>query len=314
VVSFEGTGFKEVTLTVTNANGSTTKVDPYAFVIGGTPNDHVGLYSEGFETTTSLFPWLSQNHANNITSWRRTTTAGNGSGACVMLNSGERDYLDLIDSPNGADYDDFYSPTFDLSGLSEASFQFSFAYSTTASDLALVTEKLLVSISTDCGRTWSLLPNGELSGAQLINNGNNPQLPPPAWTERTFNLNAQRRVANVRFRFRYISSEYSGNLYIDNINILGAVGVEDLSVEKFMNLYPNPTNDQFTLGVHGMDKYATTITITDIRGAVVHQRVNAPSSRILQFSASELNLANGLYLINASNEVGHHTQKLMVGK
>jgi hypothetical protein len=73
-------------------------------------------------------------------------------------------------------------------------------------------------------------------------------------------------------------------------------------------------NDQFTLGVHGMDKYATTITITDIRGAVVHQRVNAPSSRILQFSASELNLANGLYLINASNEVGHHTQKLMVGK
>jgi len=42
--------------------------------------------------------------------------------------------------------------------------------------------------------------------------------------------------------------------------------------------------------------------------------VNAPSSRILQFSASELNLANGLYLINASNEVGHHTQKLMVGK
>lgn len=314
VVSFEGTGFKEVTLTVTNANGSTTKVDPYAFVIGGTPNDHVGLYSEGFETTTSLFPWLSQNHANNITSWRRTTTAGNGSNACVMLNSGERDYLDLIDSPNGADYDDFYSPTFDLSGLSEASFQFSFAYSTTASDLALVTERLLVSISTDCGRTWSLLPNGELSGAQLINNGNNPQLPPPAWTDRTFNLNAQRRVANVRFRFRYISSEYSGNLYIDNINIIGAVGVEDLSSEKFMNLYPNPTNDQFTLGVHGMDKYATTITITDIRGAVVHQRVNAPSSRILQFSAAELNLANGLYLIKASNEAGHHTQKLMVGK
>ena len=314
VVTFDTPGFKLVTLTASNANGSNTKTDEYAFLIGGSPNDIVGTYFEGFENGNSLFPWNVMNYANNVTSWRRTTTAGLNSNACAMLNSGERNLLDLIDSPNGADYDDLYSPSFDLSGMTQAALTFNWAYSTTANDIANVTERLFVSISTDCGETWSLLPGGDLNTGTLINNGNNPQLPPPAWTERSCTISAARRVPNVRFRFRFISSEFTGNLYIDNIQIVGAVGIEDLSAENFMSLYPNPTNDQFTLGVHGMDKYPTTVSITDLRGAVVYQNILSPTNLSMEFSAAELGLANGLYMINASNEAGRHTQKLMVGR
>ncbi|HRF82042.1 MAG TPA: T9SS type A sorting domain-containing protein, partial [Flavobacteriales bacterium] len=81
-----------------------------------------------------------------------------------------------------------------------------------------------------------------------------------------------------------------------------------------MSLYPNPTNDQFTLGVHGMDQFPTTVTITDIRGAMVYTTLLAPTNRSMEFSATSLGLADGLYMINASNEAGRHTQKLMVGK
>ncbi|MGV3638014.1 MAG: T9SS type A sorting domain-containing protein, partial [Flavobacteriales bacterium] len=314
VVTFDSPGFKQVTLTATNENGSSTKTDGYSILIGGSPNDFTGTYSEGLETTQSLFPWVDMNYANNITSWRRVTTTGFASNACVMLNNADRNFLDLIDPANGADYDDLYSPTFDLSGLSEASMTFNYAYSTTAGSVEDVTERLEVTISTDCGETWSLLPNGNITGATLINNGNNPEFPPPTWSERSLTINASRRVPNVRFRFRFITSETSGNLFIDNINILGPVGIDDLSKENFMSLYPNPTNDQFTLGVHGMDKYPTSVTITDIRGALVYSNILSPTNQSMQFSAAELGLANGLYMINATNEAGNHTQKLMVGK
>lgn len=314
VVTFDSPGFKQVTLIATNENGSSTKTDSYSILIGGAPNDFAGTYSEGFENTQSLFPWVDMNYANNITSWRRVTTTGFASNACVMLNNADRNFLDLIDPANGADYDDLYSPTFDLSGLSEASMTFAYAYSTTAGSVEEVTERLEVSISTDCGETWSLLPSGNITGAALINNGNNPEFPPPTWSERSLTINASRRVPNVRFRFRFITTETSGNLFIDNINVLGPVGIDDLSAENFMSLYPNPTNDQFTLGVHGMDKFPTSVTITDIRGALVYSNILSPTNQSMQFSATELGLANGLYMINATNEAGNHTQKLMVGK
>lgn len=314
VVTFDSPGFKTVTLRVTNANGSSIKTDQFSILIGGTPNDFTGSYSEGFEQTQSLFPWVDVNYANNISSWRRTTTTGFNSNACVMLNSGERNFLDLVDPQNGADYDDLYSPTFDLSGMDVADFFFRYAYSTQAGAIDDVTERLQVFISTDCGESWSLLPGGQIEGAELINNGNNPQVPPPAWSEQALTISASRRVENVRFRFRFISSDFSNNLYLDDINVSGVVGIDDLSTDNFMNLYPNPTNDQFTLGVHGMDRFETAVTITDIRGALVWTNILAPTTRSMEFSASELGLSNGLYLIHASNEAGGHTQKLMVGR
>ncbi len=314
VVTFDTPGFKMVTLTASNEHGSNTKSNEFSFLVGGTPNDITSSYFEGFENSSSLFPWNVINYGDNITSWQRTTSAGHNSNACAMLNSGERNLADLIDPANGEDFDVLYSPSFDLSGTNETALNFSWAYSTTASDVAEVTEELLVFISTNCGEDWSLLPGGQMTGATLINNGNNPQLPPPAWSERTLPINLSRRVPNVRFMFRFKSSENCGNLYIDNINIIGAVNIENLTSENFMSLFPNPTNDRFTLGVYGMDKFETTVTITDLRGAVVYQNILRPTNLSMQFSAEELNLSNGLYMINASNEAGRHTQKLMVGK
>ena len=314
VVTFDSPGFKNVTLTVTNENGSSTFSDHRRIVIGGTPNEYSGTFFEGFQSEQNLFPWVIMNYADNITNWRRVNTTGQNSTACMMLNAAERNQLDFIDPANGRDYDDLITPTLDLSGLSEASLTFSYAYSTNGGSLAEVTEQLLVSVSTDCGETWNLMPNGNVVGAALINNGNDPQFPPASWTERSMAISAARRVPNVRFRFRFISSETSGNLFLDNVNIFGPVSVEDLTAENFMSLFPNPTNDQFTLGVHGMDQFPTTVTITDIRGAMVYTTLLAPTNRSMEFSATNLGLADGLYMINASNEAGRHTQKLMVGK
>lgn len=319
MVSFDTPGWKEVTLTVSNANGSDTKSDPYTVLIGGSPHDIVGYYNESFEFDAGLYPWFGVNYASNITDFRRTTSAATDGVACAMLNSGTRNPLDLIDPNNGLDYDELVSPNLDLDDLQPGStFSFDYAYATGTGELGDVTEQLIVSVSSDCGKTWSnsfLSASGVIEGTALINNGNNPQLPPPAWTTKTFGLPNSRLVPNVRFRFRFISSIYSGNLYIDNIRISGPVNVESLSEENFMHLYPNPTNDRFSLTVFGMDRFNTDITVTDVRGAVVYRATRRPAGTAgMEFSGRDLGLSDGLYMIRATNEAGDHTQRLVVGK
>ena len=315
IVSFDSPGFKNVSLTVSNANGSDTKTTPYSILVGGSPNDFFGFYQEGFEDNDGLFPWLDYNYADNITNFQRTTATAFTGNACAVLNSGVRNQLDLIDPANEDDIDDLISPTFNLDNLINGTLSFRYAYSTGTNMIDLVTERLDVTSSTDCGETWTLLPGGNITGADLINNGNNPELPPPAWTLVSFNLSQSRLVPNVRFRFRYTSSAFSGNLYIDDINISGSVGIEDLSPEFFMSLYPNPTNDQFSLAVYGMDRFSTDIIVTDIRGAQVYRTTHRPAGTAgIQFSGRELGLSDGMYMIRATNEAGNSTQKLVIGK
>ncbi len=313
VVNFTSPGWKSVTLTVSNDNGSNTNTNEWSILIGGEPNDVYGLYQEGFEDDNGLAPFVHYNYADNITKWSRTTTASYSGNACAVLNSGQRNFLDLIDAGNERDYDDLVSPTYDLSRMVNADLSFRYAYNTTINELPSVTERLEVMSSTDCGKTWVLRAN--LTGAELINNGLNSQVPPPAWAFKSINLPTSVRTHDVRFRFRYISSAFSGNLYLDDINISGIVGIEGLDKESFMSLYPNPTNDRFNLAVYGMDRFSTIITVQDMRGAVVYSTVRKASGGAgMEFSGSELGLADGMYLIRASNEAGSSAQKLLVGK
>ena len=313
IVSFTSPGFKIVSLTASNGNGSTTKTDPYAILVGGPPNDVTGPFHEGFEDEDDVFPWLSVNYENNGTKFQRTISANYSGNACAVLNSGYRNPLDLIDQDNEEDIDELISPTMDLDNLLSGQLTFQYAYSTSTTDLAAVTEVLVISSSVDCGKTWIF--RDEIAEEELINNGNNPQLPPPAWALKEINLPASVRVPNVRFRFRYTSSAFSGNLYIDDINISGPVGIEDLTLANFMSLYPNPSNDRFSLAVYGMDRFDTEVIVQDIRGAQVHRSIHRPAGQAgIEFSGSQLGLAQGVYMIRASNEAGSSTQKLIISK
>jgi hypothetical protein len=120
---------------------------------------------------------------------------------------------------------------------------------------------------------------------------------------------------NVRFRFRFTSSEFSGDLYIDDISIGAPVGIDGVSGNTILNLFPNPTNDQFTLQVVGMETSSTNVMIQDLRGSIVYQNVHAPQGgNGIEISARALGLAEGMYLLRVSNEAGISTQKLIVGR
>lgn len=317
-VQFTSSGWKLVTLTVTNSAGSSTKSDPYAVFIGA-PDVAVTPYYEGFETMegTNLYPYLGVNHdANNVTQFRRSTTAGFNGTACAKLNSADRNQLDLIDPVNVGDIDDLITPLFNMSGAPSATLSFRYAYYTTTTDVDTMSEQLSVFWSTDCGRSW--LGGGAaqtLTGTALLTNGNNTSEPASEWKLKTITLPGSVLSSNVRFRFRYTSSAFSGNLYIDDIWIGVPVGVEEFIASDFIQLFPNPTNDHFNLQVIGMEASPTEVTITDLRGAVVFNKTFQPNGGAnIEISGREIGLSEGMYMLRAQNRIGSHTQKLIMGR
>ena len=312
-VVFGSLGWKTVTLSVSNANGGTTKVDQYAILVGGnevTPNSN---FNEDFENVAAdLNPYIAMNYAGNFTQFQKYTAGGHNSNSCAFLNSGDRYPINFIDPTNTGDYDELLTPSFDLQYFQSAQLSFWYSYSTTTTNIDTVSERLELWSSTNCGATWQIRTN--INEEELITNGNLNE-GPGAWVQKTITLPASLLSQDIRFRFRYISSEFSGDLYIDDLNISGAVGIEALDAQRLLNVFPNPSNDRFTVQAFGMDNYNTQVTVTDMRGAVIFNKTLAPTGdNGIEISSVELGMANGLYILRVSNEAGTSTQKLTVGQ
>ncbi len=311
MVQFTSPGFKSVTLTVTNAQGSSTKTNDYAVLVGSVDESYVGAYFEGFEGSSGIFPFIEANYDRNFSYWQRYTNGGFESNACARLNSGDRNPLDIINSTNDNDIDDLITPNLNLNGLSGAQLSFWYSYNTTTTDLTEVTERLEVYSSTDCGRSWQ--QRTSITGANLITSGTTEG--PGPWTFRSISLPGSVITDNVRFRFRFVSSAFSGDLFIDNVNVGGPVGLDDLEGSQIFRVFPNPTNDVFNIQVLGMEDSATELIIQDLRGAVVHRNIFAPKGSMgIELSSRALGLAEGLYVLRISNASGSSAQKLIIGR
>ncbi len=148
-----------------------------------------------------------------------------------------------------------------------------------------------------------------------MTNGNNTGEAPAqdGWKLKTFNLSSSMTGPNMRFRWRFISSGYSNDLYIDDINFGSWVGMDEVTRASFIAVFPNPANDHFTLQVAGMSTEATEITITDMRGAVVYQNKFQPMGGAnIEIGGRTIGLAEGMYLVRASNSLGSSVQKLVM--
>ncbi len=315
IVTFDVPGWKQVTLTVGNEHGTNSITKDFAIHIGNSEEAMPGLFHQSFEQDWGIWPFISWNYERNHTFFDRYVGAGHTGNACVRLNSGDRDFFDYVDFNNSTDIDELITPNLNLVGLSDATLSFWYSYSTQTNTLEDVTEELHIQRSLDCGRTWSWIGtqnNSTIGKADLITNGNSQV--PTQWKFKSYNLTNNLLGPNVRFRFRFISSAFSNHLFIDDINIGGPVGMADATGNTPMTIFPNPTNDHFYVQMEGMEQHATEVTLMDGRGAVVYSAVlSAKGENGLLISSRELGLADGLYVIRVSNELGTSTQKLMVG-
>lgn len=306
-VSFTSPGWKEVSLTVTNAEGSTTKVDPQAVLIG-----HAGAAlpfgTESFEGLADLEPWVAANNDEDHTHWQLFEGGGCTGNACAWVNSGDRDPLDAIDPTNDHDIDDLISPLMDLSGAGIGQLSFCWAYGTHASDPDSITAQLAVYSSNNCGSTWQT--RATISGPDLVTQSGTDA--PETWMQRTVNLPpALLNSPTVRFRFRFISGRGSGHFFLDNIGVISTVGIDDIGHEGGLSIQPNPANGPFTLVFPSGT--GEVVEITDLRGRrLFSATLPAEATTRLTLDSDAIGLSAGMYIVHLAGSEGPRSAKLLI--
>lgn len=304
-VSFAGNGWHEVTLTVSNGNGSDTKTTTQS-VFCTTYNDIQGPYSESFDGTSAGW-WLIDNPENDYTVFSLVDGVGVNNTKCMEL----KNYKDLS-GVQPWDYDYYYtqrlglskdaiiSPNFDLSNTTSASMTFRYAYATNATASADITEKLVVYSSTDCGKTWQTRKS--MTGTELLTAGSGwtDYVPndPVQWKTANVSVPTASTYKNVRFKFQFVASDFSNNLYLDDINILGTMGIPNNPLaDATVSVYPNPVSKGSQLNVsYQANGNPMTIRLTDMTGRIVYEGVNTQTSGEVKTEISvSSTLAPGVY-------------------
>jgi PKD repeat protein len=308
VVTYSTPGTYDVTLTVTNAQGSTTKTVTGKIIVSPSTVTNTVPFTQNFESGTWPFADYAVNNTNGATSstWAiRTGVASQGS-QCLWINN----------SNNSKGFDEFITPAFNLSNVTSTVMTFDIAYAPTRV-APTPGDKLTVYYSTNCGQTWT--PRLALSSSQMSTivdsvSASSVFVPTASqWTPKTVNLAtfAVSTKPNVRFKFEF-NHDSGNNIYIDNINLNGIVtSVDEINAQaSSVNVYPNPsaanTYVDFSLAVSGK----VAIDITDLSGRIISRFSDELPAGDHQYTIPD-GLDQGVYMVHF-NFGSYNTTKRVV--
>jgi PKD repeat protein len=326
--SFTSSGWHSVTLSVSNWYGIDIAYKERAVYVIPEPNVLSGLVTENFQNQEFFNNnYISRNFDFNASAWTWNNTVGYDDQACASLNAYdfESDFIDTGDN----DIDELIFPAMDLDNITggSPSLSFKYAFATQATDLAGVTDNFILYSSRNCGLTWQARnPSSPsqsapaVTGATLVSAGNSTSSFVPAtqadWKTITYNIPNTLWEPNVLFKIVFTTGEFANNLYIDNININGIVGVDEINKEVAgLNVYPNPANNSTQLSFTLSNSQDVTVVVTDLSGRVVKTELFA--NRVAGGNIIDLPLdaiADGMYMVSIKSENAIATQRLVVRK
>ncbi|MBP9082912.1 MAG: PKD domain-containing protein [Bacteroidia bacterium] len=309
VITYNTPGVYDVTLTVSNAGGSSSVTRSQIIVVSGAVGAQAVPFVEDFENTGPIpsgSDWMIENATGN--SWSLSTAAAvSGSNAMRLVNHSG--------NPNGT-VDAFVTPGYNFSNIVNGgmTFQLAFAARSSAS-----TDQLKVYASSNCGQNWNIrytktgltLSTAGILSAAFTPNGLSQ------WRLETVNLNSvsYNNKPSVRFKFEYTQNT-GNNIYIDDINVTGVsnVGIQDVEFLATVAVFPNPsaglTNINFSLA----ESAEMTIEVTDIAGRVVQTiENNKLQSGQHNYTFGE-SLNSGLYFVRFVADGNDLTQKVVITK
>lgn len=106
-----------------------------------------------------------------------------------------------------------------------------------------------------------------------------------------------------------VNHYYMSGVILDNTGQLIA-GVEDMPLQSFVSLYPNPTSDNLNLSFNTNARGDYNITIFNTLGSVVMSDIVNVNGAAIQTINLE-NLPTGIYMIEISNNSGSMTKKII---
>ncbi|MEI7596349.1 MAG: T9SS type A sorting domain-containing protein [Bacteroidota bacterium] len=321
VVTFANPGKYSVSLTATNANGTSTITRQDIITVLGNTTPEVAPYAYGFEN--GLTGWEVTSQAGN--SWEVTDSAKYSGTKCLRISN--------FTNNTGGSLDEIISPAIDVSGLPNGysmKIKFKLSYSgkyvapnALAGLLGVVSEAdtiwdgLRLYVSTDCGQTWNqkYAKTGKQLATTSPDSNNFFPTATSQWREEmAVGLGSVATSNNLRFKFQFKS--YNGNsLYIDDINISTTTDVRNMIEENLhLSIYPNPMNDQAQINFNLIENSDVNIKIFDVLGREIIQLVNGKlNSGEQKISVTKEQVqSSGIYFANIIINGNSFTKRFIV--
>ncbi|CAN5495543.1 hypothetical protein BH11BAC2_BH11BAC2_21700 [soil metagenome] len=289
-ITYNTIGTYDVSIIVSNGSGADTLIR--TAMINVLPNTGTGSVPtvESFETIT--IPgndWVVENTAPT-TSWNITALAAvTGTKSIRLVNQSG--------NPAGA-VDAFITPTYDLTNLSAAQVTFKLAFavkSTTDSS------SLKVFVSTDCGLNWVqryLKANANLRTTTTTTSG--AYIPAPAdWRSETVSLTSAQfsNKPSVRLKFEF-TNDLGNNIYIDDINITGIVGINEILADQYSFLaWPNPASSQLNIKMDRPKSVSVKLELFDMTGRKVEETTPSDAASGIFEQTLQNKSYSGMYML-----------------
>lgn len=297
LITLNTAGQATITCNASNANGSAIKSVVVNVIQDA--NNVTATYDESFESVAMPSNWTVINPSTPVVAWQKTSEAARFGTSSVFVNGEES-------PPNQTEI--LESPSYNFKANPNAQFTFYYAY---ARYNSANKDRFKVMASKDCGGTWVDVWTPTNQQMALLSAGTTTALLVPGTSDwALYNVTQDspffyyQDEANVRFRFSFTEDVggvgYGNRMYLDNVQFMVPVGINEITKAIDFNVYPNPSNSAFNIGFTLSDPANIHYQVTTVSGAVVlngsEQQLSAGSHEIRVNENNQL--AKGIYFLN----------------
>ncbi|MBS1771807.1 MAG: T9SS type A sorting domain-containing protein [Bacteroidetes bacterium] len=345
VTTFGKPGWVDISIKTKSTTGGDSSITKKGIVYAADPNyvkNPMDGYFQEFTPESDLDKWPAFNYYNNNSKWEVINNNGFYDKSCIVYRGYDtRVYPGLYVGAQAAirvassgavtyltkDKDDFFTPAFDLSGMTSGVCNLNFMYSGAArtSDPGLMLDTFEIAYSTDCGANFTTFK--KLYGSDIFNRGSYAGHYAPLWMGdwdlRSLDIPAAARTSKVYFRFRYLPSidgasfgdiAIGNDFFIDRINISPfPLGMNTLvGGEHSIIVAPNPTNSSANVIIKDAQNSDVTVVVTDVTGKVVYRTQQVLQDKIsrIEIPASAI-AVKGMYMVQVVSGSETHSEKLI---
>ena len=337
-VTFDQPGWKQVSLTVTNAMGSDTRTeDRYIYISPLWPDNSGPVMfdmEEDMASSTGNFLFLVENVEDNFGKFEVVSGVGYNSNKSWKLqtyfdNSEADPFTDAFfyNSRLGGSLDRLITPSINLVYTTGVEVTFKYAYATNATVTADITEELKVYSSRDGGESWTpriLSVDGQTAGAEITGEeivtagyASNADFSPSSanqWREGSFTYNPTSGDDRTRFMFQFRASDLASNLFIDDINVTGVLNLQETGLEGLdLQVYPNPSKGEAINISYMAQDEPVEFTLLDAQGKVIAaQVITTTNGQVTTALQNTANLPSAMYFLEVRSGDNTTTRKVVV--